>query len=473
MSLAQNDQYEDEEHLRQTLLEYQAILDNASLGITFTRNRTFLHCNERFSEMFGWGRDELVGQSTQILYPSEEAYAALSRVAQPTLSSGKRMDTELMMMKRDGTLFWCRMLANAIDPGDHSKGSIFITEDITDRKAADEALRQLLLEQQAILDNALIAIAFLKGRQILRCNSRLEQLFGYGVGELDGVSSEILYPSAENFDVAVHGYLEMIRNGSFSEEINMRRKDGSRFWCRLSGNLVERSDPGKGSVWLAEDVTERRNTQQALLRARDDLELRVMERTAELAAANQRLQQEIQERRVAEEQVRHLAHHDALTGLPNRRLLEDRLEQALVRAKRQQLLVAVLFVDLDRFKAVNDTYGHRVGDLLLQAVAARLRSLLREADTVSRLGGDEFVLVLPDMHSSEAVGETAAKLLEALAQVYRIEDHALNVTPSIGISIYPKDGAEVEALINRADTAMYHAKQAGRRNVKLFDAGMQ
>ena len=462
----------NEGELRQTLLEYQAILDNASLGITFTRNRTFLHCNERFSEMFGWPRDELVGQPTQIVYPSAEAYAALGRLATPLLSEGKRMDTELQLMKRDGTLFWCRMMANAIDPGDHSKGSIFITEDITTRKAADEALKQLLLEQQAILDNALIAIAFLKGRDILRCNRRLEQLFGYDAGELNGVSSAVLYPTEEDFQTGMHGFLGLIREGSHSTDLMMRKKDGTLFWCHLNGNLVEKSDPSKGSVWLAEDITERRNTQEALLRARDTLELRVLERTAELATANGRLQQEIHERRLAEEQVRHLAQHDALSGLPNRRLLEDRLEQALVRAKRQQLLVAVLFVDLDRFKLVNDTLGHHIGDLLLQAVAGRLRELVREADTVSRVGGDEFVLVLPDMHSPAAASEIAQKLLDALVQPYLIDGHPLLATPSIGVSVFPKDGNEIAPLISRADAAMYFAKQAGRKNFQMFDMAM-
>ncbi|HEY8027102.1 MAG TPA: diguanylate cyclase, partial [Burkholderiaceae bacterium] len=451
-----------EDELRQTLLEYQAILDNASLGITFTRNRTFLHCNDRFSEMFGWPSDELVGRPTSIVYPSPEAFEALGRIAIPTLSAGKRMDTELLMMRRDGTLFWCRMLANAIDPGDHGKGSIFITEDITERKAADQALEQSLLEQQAILDNALIGIAFLKGRAIVRCNARLEQLYGYEQGELNGVSSAILYRSEEEYESGNHGHLALIRNGSHTGEVLMQKKNGSMFWCRLSGNLVEKTDPGKGSVWLAEDITERRNTQEALMRARDNLEVRVLERTAELATANARLEQEIQERRLAEEQVRHLAHHDALTGLPNRRLLEDRLEQALVRARRQHLNVATLFIDLDRFKAVNDTLGHRVGDLLLRAVANRLRDLLREGDTVSRVGGDEFVLVLPDMSTTIAASDTAQKLLDSLALPYVIETHTLNVTPSIGISIFPKDGTDVETLISRADSAMYHAKQMGR-----------
>jgi len=170
--------------------------------------------------------------------------------------------------------------------------------------------------------------------------------------------------------------------------------------------------------------------------------------------------------------VRHLAHHDALTGLPNRRLLEDRLEQALVRAKRQHLQVAVLFVDLDRFKLVNDTLGHRIGDLLLQVVADRLRELLREGDTVSRVGGDEFVLVLPDLHSTDAASEIAHKLLDALAQPYLIDGHELLATPSIGISNFPKDGNEVGTLISRADAAMYYAKQVGRNNFQIFDIGM-
>jgi diguanylate cyclase (GGDEF)-like protein/PAS domain S-box-containing protein len=461
-----------EDELRQTLLEYQAILDNASLGITFTRNRTFLHCNERFSEMFGWPSDELVGKATNIVYPSPEAYDALGRIAIPMLSSGRRMDTELQMMRRDGTLFWCRMLANAIDPGDHSKGSIFITEDITERRTAVEKLKQALLEQQAILDNAVMAVAFAKGRDLIRCNTRLEQLFGYRPGELDGINTAVLFRSQEEFEDGNHGYLALIREGSFTGERMMRRKDGSTFWCRLHGNLVEPGDPGKGSVWLAEDITERKATQEALMRTRDELEVRVLERTAELAAANAQLEKEIQERRIAEEKVRHLAHHDALTGLPNRRLLEDRLEQALVRARRQHLHVAVLFIDLDRFKTVNDTLGHRVGDLLLRSVAQRLRELLREGDTVSRVGGDEFVLVLPDMATTLAASDTAHKLLESLAQPYAIETNVLNVTPSIGISIFPKDGMDVEMLISRADIAMYHAKQMGRKNYQVFDLGM-
>lgn len=466
---AANTTSEEEAQLRQTLLEYQAILDNASLGITFTRNRTFLHCNERFSEMFGWESNELVGHPTNILYPSPEAFEALGRIATPTLSAGKRMDTELLMKRRDGSLFWCRMLANAIDPKDHSKGSIFITEDISTRKQADEALHQSVLEQQAIFDNALIGIAFLRGKTIQRCNQRMEALFAYPAGQLSGASFQTLYSHGHEND-ADGSYLHLMRDGCYSEELLLSRRDGGQFWCHLSGNLVDRADPSKGSVWLAEDITERRHTQEALVKARDDLELRVLERTAELARANARLEAEIAERRLAEEQVRHLAHHDALTGLPNRRLLEDRIEQALVRGRRNHVQVAVLFIDLDRFKLVNDTYGHHVGDQLLQEVANRLRTLLREGDTVSRVGGDEFILVLPDMQTQHAAQDAANRIIETLARPYLLEGHALEVTPSIGIAMSPMDGNEVETLICRADAAMYMAKQAGRKNYQFYNS---
>ncbi|HCN87657.1 MAG TPA: hypothetical protein DIT28_00520, partial [Oxalobacteraceae bacterium] len=129
---------------------------------------------------------------------------------------------------------------------------------------------------------------------------------------------------------------------------------------------------------------------------------------------------------------------------------------------------AVLFIDLDHFKVINDSLGHRSGDLLLQAVAERLRGHLREIDTVARVGGDEFVLVLPDMHEETAATEAAQRVLTSLAEPYLIDGHLLQVTPSIGISLYPKDGSEVEILISRADSAMYHAKQMGRKNYQLF-----
>jgi diguanylate cyclase (GGDEF)-like protein/PAS domain S-box-containing protein len=167
-------------------------------------------------------------------------------------------------------------------------------------------------------------------------------------------------------------------------------------------------------------------------------------------------------------QLSHLAQHDFLTDLPNRMLLNDRLQQAIMLARRHGYRIAVLFMDLDRFKHINDSLGHVVGDQLLQAVAVRLERCVRESDTVGRQGGDEFVVVLSELDAAENAGISAAKLLAALTLPYHIGPHDVHVPVSIGVSIYPDDAEDAETLINNADTAMYHAKEAGRNNYQFF-----
>ncbi len=468
---ARNGKPGGEDALRHIVLEYQAILDNASVGILFTRNRKVLHCNAAASEMFGWPLGELIGQPGSIFYPSADAYDEMGRIATPVLECGKPFDTELTLKRRDGSTFWCRMRAKAIDPCDNGKGTIFIIEDITLRKDTDESLKHLLLEYQSILDNATLGITFTRNQTFLHCNARFSEMFGWPSNELIGQPTRIVYPSAEAFAAIGRIASPILGSGArLDTEAVMMKRDGSTFWCRVLAKAIDSTDNGKGTIFIVEDITERKRTQEAILRARDELELRVRERTAELATANALLQVEIHERRAAEEQIRHLANHDVLTGLPNRRLLVDRIEQAVLIAKRSNRRVAIQFIDLDRFKQVNDSLGHRIGDLLLQTVAQRLRGLLREVDTVSRIGGDEFILVMPDMQSAAAAGEIAARMLESLAQPCLIEGHALTITPSIGISLYPDDGIDAETLISRADHAMYRTKQAGGGNYRLYAA---
>lgn len=458
--------------LRHKLLEYQAILDSASLGIAFTRDRAFLHCNQRFSEIFGWENAELLGRSTRLLYPSEGEFEALWRVADPLLTSGHRLDTELQLRHKDGRLMWCRLLGRAIDTADYRKGLILIAENITERRKADESRRQLLLEYEAILDNASLGITFTRNRIFRHCNRRFYEMFGWDSASLIGQPTSLVYPSEQAFEEMRMRSKPILGAGMrFETELQMRRRDGTLFWCRLLGRAIDPIDYGKGTIYITEDITERKSAQEALLRARDELELRVRERTAELAMANARLQAEIQERKLAEQQIRYLANHDALTGLPNRRLLEDRLEQAMEMSRRHGNQVAVQFIDIDHFKPINDRFGHRVGDLVLQAIAVRLRTLLRAADTVARVGGDEFVLVLPDIQEA-AAGDLAQKVLNALVQPYQIEGLELVVTPSIGISIFPGDGLTAEALLTCADTAMYHAKKLGRANYQQYSPTM-
>ncbi len=168
----------------------------------------------------------------------------------------------------------------------------------------------------------------------------------------------------------------------------------------------------------------------------------------------------------------HLAHHDVLTGLPNRIVLLDRLNQAIELARRQSGQLAIMFMDLDQFKHINDSLGHAVGDQLLQSIAQRLVTCVRQSDTVSRQGGDEFVLLLPNIERAEDAAIFAQKILAALAPPHRIGGHDLHIGVSIGISIYPDNGRDAETLIKRADTAMYYAKESGRNNFKFFEESM-
>jgi len=212
--------------------------------------------------------------------------------------------------------------------------------------------------------------------------------------------------------------------------------------------------------------------ERALRRAQHTLEQRVEERTLELARVNEGLQAEVAERRLADQRVVHMAHHDALTGLPNRTLFADRVAQAIARAHRRDGRIAVLFLDLDRFKNVNDSLGHAIGDLLLTAVAERLTNCLREEDTAARLGGDEFIISLPDVSDAGEAARIAARILGELAKPFKITGHQLHADGSIGIALYPADGGNAETLMRNADTAMYHAKESGRANYQFFSAQM-
>jgi diguanylate cyclase (GGDEF)-like protein len=217
---------------------------------------------------------------------------------------------------------------------------------------------------------------------------------------------------------------------------------------------------------------EREAAEASLREAQCLLEQRVAERTVQLAQSNEVLQAEIAERRLADERVLHMAHHDALTALPNRTLLTDRVEQAIAHASRSGNKVALLFLDLDRFKNVNDSLGHGVGDQLLQAVAARLSQCLRGEDTAARLGGDEFIVSLPDMTDAAEPARVAARILAELARPFDVAGHQLPAEVSIGISVYPEDGDSAQTLLRNADTAMYHAKESGRGNYQFFSAQM-
>lgn len=287
---------------------------------------------------------------------------------------------------------------------------------------------------QSILDASPLAIAVTRERCVKRANPAYERLFGYRLEEMRDRSVACHFPDHEAFVAFGERLARAVADGGVARlEERFKDRSGRLFWADLYARLLDPARPDKGIVVLIEDISERK---------------------------------------AAEERIRYLAEHDALTGLPNRVLLHDRLAQALLVAQRERRRLALLFVDLDHFKNINDSLGHHVGDQLLGAVAERIVQCVRASDTVSRPGGDEFMLLLPDITAADDAARVAEKLLEALARPFSIDGRQLMVSASIGISLYPDDGADIDALMRSADVAMYHGKESGRNAYHFFRAEM-
>ncbi len=303
-----------------------------------------------------------------------------------------------------------------------------------DRKRSEDALRESEAKFRTLADTAPAAIFIYQGTRFLYANEATAAISGYSRDEFLSLPSfwEILHPEHRD-EVRRLGLLRQEGGeGPARSEIRIIRRDGEERWLDYSAGIVEYG--GKPAVMgTAFDITERKR---------------------------------------AEAQIASLAFQDTLTGLPNRLLFNDRLAQAILQAQRRGRRLGVLFLDLDRFKVINDSLGHNVGDKLLQALARRIAHSLRSEDTVARLGGDEFTLLLPNVGRVEDVALVAEKLLESLRRPVRIDDSELYVTASVGISMFPDDGDSPEALVKNADTAMYRAKELGRDNCQLYAAGM-
>ena len=457
------------EALEGSTRELSAILDTASMGIAVVRNRVVVRCNRRFEELFELPQASLVGHSVRQLFGSDEEFQRIGEQVYAEFAAGAVHRREQLLQRRDGKPRWLRVSGSAFDATNPHLGSVWLAEDYTATREAEARARQAFDEQRLIFDNAAVGILFARDRMVQRCNRRMAEIFGYRPEELAGRSTRVFYLGEEDYQRHGAEVMPVVTAGAtYVGENRVRHRDGHPFWVRATGRQVASQADSVDLIWIFEDVTERHQAEEALLRAHEVLEQRVVERTAELANANTQLQEEVFERMQAEQRIWHVAHHDSLTGLPNRALLHDRLQQTLALAQRDRHRVAVMFLDLDRFKTVNDTLGHAIGDELLKHVAQRLTGVVRAVDTVSRLGGDEFVIVLHEMSSPDDAVQVAEKILGALATVVSIDNHQLRATPSIGISIFPDDGDEVFALMKNADTAMYHAKAAGRNNFQFF-----
>ena len=270
--------------------------------------------------------------------------------------------------------------------------------------------------------------------RILSINPATTQMTGYETFELVG---QTVFGLIELGEKQQQGPFEaeLALRASWQGELDITKKNGDRFPAGTRVNRVD--DPQSGLpahyVWILADITERKQS---------------------------------------EERMRHIAQHDALTGLPNRMALLMRLAQLLPEARRHGWKIAMMFLDLDRFKIINDTLGHQIGDELLREVACRLSAVVRETDFVSRLGGDEFIIILPGISSAADAAAVASKAIAALSTAIEANGHELHTSPSIGISLFPDDGPDGDTVLKNADTAMYHAKAAGRNNFQFFAAEM-
>ena len=348
-------------------------------------------------------------------------------------------------------------------------------------QTADELLSTLnqrdiarrLQEYQALLANDSMGILVVCDGEIMQCNPCAARLFGWDHSDLLGRPASTVFASEEEFQSFASRIGDALAaDGSPAMEWKTMRRDGSLFWARLLVKSITPGGPAGETVWMVEDVTHRKATEIALARAREELELRVRAAHDELAWTNERLVAEMYERSEVEERARRMALYDNWTGLPNRRLLESRLDEAVRNHQLAGDRLAVLVVDIDEFTKLNDALGHRVGDALLQQAARRVVDIVRTSDLVARSGSDEFAIVLGRLRYTDDAERVASKVAELLSQPFDIDGEQINVTVSVGIARYPGDGVGSDMLLRNADAALACAKARGIGRVQVFEPQM-
>ena len=405
----------------------QAVVDHLDEGLLMTDPAGVVRfANARAERMFGYSRHELEGFTVTKLMPVPFLNTPGVRITDYVATrSGQRLP-KVVGWRKDATTFPVELWVQTMNFDDTS-GLVVIVRDISERLRGENLATRL----GRLLDSALEEVYIFDAQTLyfLEVNRGARRNLAYGPEELARMSPLDISTSLDS--ETFQNYLNRLRGGEQEHLVYRcahRRQDGSTYPVEVRLNFSREEEP---PVFMAIAV-------------------------------------DISERVVAEEKLQHLAHHDSLTGLPNRVMLYDRMEQARLAAQRSTRLMGVFFLDLDRFKQINDLHGHEVGDLVLKAVAERLKVAVRPTDTVARLAGDEFVVLAPGMRTPEDATFLAQKLLDRFAQPLDIPGIEIVSRPSIGITIYPLDESDVEGLLRHADSAMYEAKQAGRGCYRMF-----
>lgn len=409
-------------------------LESASMGSwEFAPGRSEFHTYGLASELLADGRkDGAISLQTFLGCLHEEDRAGAQAAIDHAVHDGMPFSIEFRLLRPEQALRWVRVVARAFRDGPGTEPRLIgVAQDVTERHEVEARLRQAA----TVFNETREGLFILDGeRRLVSANRAFSQMTGIDFARATG--AELSFLTTDMLPTQAHADLwnTIERDGGWQGELRVARPGGELFPARLSLSAV-RGAPADGLqiVGILSDFTELRSAQDAL---------------------------------------RRLAHYDPLTGLPNRLLLLDRLEHALSRARRGTTRVAVMFIDLDHFKRINDTRGHAIGDLVLREVSARLHSIIRSDDTAARLGGDEFVVILENFTDSARVISVAEKLRSELQRPVTVGGQAFEIGTSIGIALYPDDGDSVEDLLQRADTAMYAAKSGGRNAYFFYDPGM-
>jgi len=411
-----------EQALRESEHRYRTLFEGNPLPMWVYdfETLTFIAVNEAAVQHYGYSKDEFLRMSIADIRPPEDLPVLRDAL---DLRRDRNDPRVFRHRKRNGQIFDAEITAfEFLSAGRRSR--LVIAIDVTERRGAEQRLRESEERYRLLFERNLAGVyrSTIEGR-ILDGNDAIARMFGYRDREdFLAQSAYSLYNSEEERNRLM---AQVRKHGSLSNvEVRMRRRDGT-------------------PVWVIENMTL--------------LDGGILEGTIV----------DITDRKTAQEQMEYQAYHDALTGLPNRLLFRDRIDIALAHAKRHHTAAAVMFLDLDQFKLVNDSLGHTVGDALLQEVATRLVLSIRADDTVARMGGDEFTVLLTDIKEAGSSSIVAQKLLDTISRPMMIEGHELYVTTSIGIARSPEDGVDAETLLKRADSAMYRAKEAGRNNFQF------
>jgi len=435
--------------LRESEQRYRTTFEQAAVGIVHsTLDGRFLRCNARFAEIVGYSPDEVTGMSFQAITPPQELAACVEVLRRVAGSEVGWTSLEKHYVRKDGRLTWVKLTVSVQRDSDGTPAHfIALVEDINALKeagqrlaAATEAIRVSESRYRTVFQTTpdSVTIVRLSDGKIIDVNKTFLETTGYHRDEFIGQSAPKLGLWANDADRLV--LIDMLRqDGECRElEFQLRRRNGEIFWARMSASLIEVE-----------------GDQCILTFARD-----------------------ISEAKAAEDEIRSLAFYDSLTGLPNRRLLAERLRQAMAASARSHRKGALLFIDLDGFKMLNDTLGHKTGDMLLQEVARRLTGCVRDSDTVARWGGDEFVVILEELSGAPEGAASQAKIvaekiLAAVRRPYQLGGRDCASASSIGVTIFGERKESLDEVLQQADIAMYHAKAAGRNTLRFFAPALQ